>query len=327
MGELDGAQHGRDDWFLPAMEARGALDHCLDQVVRLQEAKLSLVQGLKKNICAGSRQVPDRITELRRQIYDFAKTLEMRLGILSFDRPAAWFRQSYAHELGPFPGKISQEAIFLPFDPMKAKLLKVELKTAWTQRSETVRSFEREDASGSTCLWLILLEFNHRWDKICELPEPFEDLRLDELPEALPDELASKALEAFLQRVRGAIAACREDLDRCFDTLWQASDPFLAKQFMLACQKQQAGSYRRSTYRSHGDFYHHSWSPPGKARNSSAQLEEALKFMEFSTLPSREDLRKRYRNLARQYHPDFEGGSEEKFKSLNQYYRTLLDAS
>ena len=45
--------------------------------------------------------------------------------------------------------------------------------------------------------------------------------------------------------------------------------------------------------------------------------------MGFSTLPSMNELKKKYRELARAYHPDA-GGDEAKFKQLTESYSLLV---
>ena len=50
---------------------------------------------------------------------------------------------------------------------------------------------------------------------------------------------------------------------------------------------------------------------------------ESLSFMGFSDFPTAGDLRRRYRELAKKWHPDLHAGNEEDFKKLNRAYRHL----
>lgn len=58
--------------------------------------------------------------------------------------------------------------------------------------------------------------------------------------------------------------------------------------------------------------------------NQSSKLQEAKDFFGFSQTPSKEDIKKRYKELAKLYHPDLNGGDEEKMKKLNEYRDILM---
>ena len=50
---------------------------------------------------------------------------------------------------------------------------------------------------------------------------------------------------------------------------------------------------------------------------------EALDVLDFKEIPSIDDLKKRYRELSKKYHPDSSTGSDELFKKLNNAYALL----
>ncbi|NLK65992.1 MAG: J domain-containing protein [Campylobacteraceae bacterium] len=53
------------------------------------------------------------------------------------------------------------------------------------------------------------------------------------------------------------------------------------------------------------------------------EFREAVEFFNIITRITKEDLRKKYLELSKAYHPDL-GGDEEKFKKLNKSYKILL---
>ena len=58
--------------------------------------------------------------------------------------------------------------------------------------------------------------------------------------------------------------------------------------------------------------------------NQSSKLQEAKDFFGFSQTPSKEDIKKRYKELAKKYHPDINNGDDEKMKELNHYRDILM---
>ena len=50
------------------------------------------------------------------------------------------------------------------------------------------------------------------------------------------------------------------------------------------------------------------------------------KILEVNQDASKEEIKRAYRKLAHQYHPDKKGGDEKKFKEINEAYQMLSDA-
>ncbi|MCG3715421.1 DnaJ domain-containing protein [Aliarcobacter butzleri] len=55
------------------------------------------------------------------------------------------------------------------------------------------------------------------------------------------------------------------------------------------------------------------------------EVSKAKEFFGFTQTPTREELKKRYKELAKKYHPDLNDGNEEKMKELNHYRDILMN--
>jgi len=58
---------------------------------------------------------------------------------------------------------------------------------------------------------------------------------------------------------------------------------------------------------------------------SLSEFQDAVESLELLSLTSREHVRKKYLKLSRQYHPDMEGGSTEKFQEVREAYEILIE--
>lgn len=58
---------------------------------------------------------------------------------------------------------------------------------------------------------------------------------------------------------------------------------------------------------------------------SLKEFQAAVESLELLSLTSREHVRKKYLKLSRQYHPDMEGGSTEKFQEIREAYEILVE--
>lgn len=310
---------GTKDWFYPAMTHRGSLSASLDLVLESEKAKYFFVEALKQKLCIPPQLGSDAISSLRANILRLKRSIDLRVEDLIGLEVDHWLKPLTASHDHLISGKILRDPICLPFEPIKAKALQLEIKTAWLKSSEHISFW----AEGARCLWSNLLSFNKSFDHICSLEHPFDDLRLDELPEGLPDELSCESLQTFLSRTRGALNAARKDLDRCFETLWKLSEPFFDRTFSRACTSQShydssnAGNSRQRQSAQEDTWHRRSFGEKGAGHS------KALSFMGFTVLPSHDELRRRYHTLARKFHPDCQNGSEEAFRQLVEHYKFL----
>jgi len=56
-----------------------------------------------------------------------------------------------------------------------------------------------------------------------------------------------------------------------------------------------------------------------------SEFENAVKCLDLLSLTTQEQVRKKYLKLSRQYHPDMEGGSVEKFQEIRESYEILVE--
>ena len=54
------------------------------------------------------------------------------------------------------------------------------------------------------------------------------------------------------------------------------------------------------------------------------EVQKAKDFFGFTSTPTKEEIKKRYKELAKKYHPDINNGDDEKMKELNHYRDVLI---
>ncbi|QKF81517.1 J domain-containing protein [Halarcobacter ebronensis] len=57
-----------------------------------------------------------------------------------------------------------------------------------------------------------------------------------------------------------------------------------------------------------------------------SEVEQAKEFFGFTTTPTKEEIKKRYKELAKKYHPDINGQDDALMQQLNHYKEVLLKA-
>ena len=77
------------------------------------------------------------------------------------------------------------------------------------------------------------------------------------------------------------------------------------------------------------ETYHHTFEvgDMGRHTRTAVEIEEALKELELALPVTPDEIRQKYRSLARQLHPDLNPGSEDQMKAVNAAYETLTGAS
>lgn len=336
------------DWFMPAIECNGTVAESLGAVLgelAQRTAFIAALKGCLETQGPGGMRGIDAVTDLSQRIRGLENTLKFRLGILRPERAQAWFRAPAATSTGPFSATLIDEPVFAAYDPWDAERVKRELYALWSQRR--ARALPFKDESG--CLWKTLLQFNADFKRIIELPAPFHDLTLEQLPDVLPPHLDSRALRAFLLNVRNEVMGARERLDACYRQLREACERFWS--FQLE-HEQRARPFGAQTQQQapppppHQPHHHHqqpsrpsSYNPQAdsmreefkrRRQTTGARLltgadMDALRFMGFEDVPAPEILRQRYLVLAKQYHPDRHGGNENAFKRLSGAYSHLIN--
>ncbi len=336
------------DWFLPAIECNGTVSDSLTAVLGELAQRTNFIASLKACLEASGGRGVDAVTDLSQRIRGLENTLKFRLGILRPERPQAWFRAPAATSTGPFSATLIDEPVFAPYEPWEAERVKRELYVLWSQRRAKQLPF-RDD---SDCLWRTLLQFNADFRRITELPAPFAGVTLEQLPDALPPHLDSRALRAFLLNVRNEVLGARERLDVCYRQLRDACEKFWtfqldqeqrARPFGDKPQpppqaqhhqgQQNGGSYGQSgrtnaqadSMREEFKRRRQTKTQAPSARLLSGADVDALRFMGFEDVPPPEVLRQRYIVLAKQFHPDRNGGNENAFKRLSSAYSHLIN--
>ncbi|MBQ49950.1 MAG: hypothetical protein CMP10_21400 [Zetaproteobacteria bacterium] len=305
------------DWFVDAIGEGITVENSLRNAIKTEEKRVSFLKSLQVNLCTYRGKSSDSITELSRRVNDLDVTLNFRIGLLNPVRSGAWFRESMSSQAGPFTTRVLSEPVFAPFESHQVEGMKNIIRQSWNSGKMKMLPFTKQ----GPCLWLTLLELNQCWESLAKLDSPWQNFRLDEVG-VLPEELQSPYLEIYLHNVEKNIKSVKVELDACFNLLWKASSEF----WDHFAKKNNYRSSARSTHEQRQKFKERrkSYSHRSHAtRYNYGHDDSALKFMEFAELPSLDQLKKRYRDLARVMHPDLAGGNGDAFNELHRSYTYL----
>lgn len=316
------------DWFLPAILSDGSVDHSLGVLMADLDYKHRFVEILRQHLAprpVDSGDGPalvrsqDALTELGARAKNLAHTLEHRLGMLSAERRAAWFRAPIVGSGGPFTRVSLPVPVLGSYQGHDAAKVRAGLYSAYWAPSLQLLPFAANPAS----LWSLLIGMRQDLDRIECLPPPYAPHRLSEAPQQLAAVLHSPACLAFLDKLRQVIIATRQSLDASFAKLQGKCEELWTLEM-----RQAEGHARRPTHP--GAAQAEEVRDRLRARRlslrqmASAKDQAALRLLGFHDLPSARDLRARYLELAKKLHPDRNGGEDQAFKDLQAAYDRVL---
>ena len=144
------------------------------------------------------------------------------------------------------------------------------------------------------------------------------------MPEKIEPEHLTPSLKAFLRNVRSEVLSIHARLENLFEILWSASEKFWAYQKLEQSKHSGFKKFAADATSMRDAFKKRRQETTKPSSNPTKMSKEqtALQMMGFATLPSMDDLKKKYRELARTLHPDA-GGDEAKFKDLTESYTYL----
>jgi hypothetical protein len=327
---VNSSTFGRD-WFIGAIEAHGSVRQCLQALCNELDFKKKFVLSLIDTLHKSEDSKVDDLTHLHQQVRQLRQTLSVRISLLSAERETPWFRRSLTHNVGPFTGAILQEPVFFFYDPKNTDRLKEQLglsfNTAqngpldlWSQTGQ--KALE----AGDHCLWTRLLSYNCRLKAHGSITlssdlfsskshEPYT-LNIEDVSDLsqLPYILESRPLRAFLLNIQTELRSIKALLQECFDILYNASTSF------WSAQKKHQSANPQNKNQSFASNEKTHFAAPVKLLPIE---QDSLRFMGFSTLPNQQDLRQKYRELAKKMHPDLHQGQDAAFKKLVESYQIL----
>ncbi len=306
------------DWFVGAIHFDGLVKDSLKFVIDQLEKKQNFVAQLQRKLCSGGRD-SDRLTHMGREVKELENTLRFRLGILQPERPASWFRTIQRKDFGPFRSPMLVAPVFGDYKLEQVKKVQADIKLAWGNCQTSLLPFDGTRGS----LWHILLAKREELSRLTAFEHPFDGLKLENLPEELPSDFESRSLRAFLINVRNEYLSIVDRLQLCYDQLWSASERLWRYQETLIRQSDSDRSRKQRTSRQQQGTNGAQRKPFSRELGTAYADILAMRYMGFDEKPDDEGLKKRYREMAKKYHPDREGGSEERFKKLTEAYRRL----
>ncbi len=300
------------DWFLPSIFVDGSLNQFFESVCGQITHQLTFLQALQKNLLKKNNGELDRISKLAEDIRQFELTHRLRLSLLQVEREAPWYRPTSQPSLGPFNHKIFCEPVLSRIDSKESKFLRQKIEQMWHDENYS-KDKKTIFKDGVQTLWDVLFSLKSDFNDIAVL-RLSKDLamRLDLLPENLPWDLECRSLRAFLVNIQNKLLECRTRLDDLYKNLLQMSEKFWEH-------------HKKDNWRTHASEFREEMRKERMARQNYFPVKtlKALKDLGFDDLPTTKELKQRFHDLAKKWHPDKETGDEKVFKQITFSYEYL----
>lgn len=308
------------DWFVSATQPDVSLSAGLESVHSQLVRKQQFIEALRENLCGDQKHELSTIHSLSRLAKQLDDSLQFRLGLLRPEREAAWFRPAASDAWGPFQSSMLRDAVLPQYNAEDFKKFRNFVTCAWRDRLPLTASFLKTKQS----LMHTLLEANAQWARLAQLPDPFSHVNLVQDNQQTLNELSSPSLIVYLKQVRAALMQVRDHLDRIFaellrrcEQLWSFQEQLLEQQDAIRKQRSRNDQARqwRSEFRQRRQG--------ASMKSSAAKYRAALKCLGFEKEPEPDELRSRYRQLAKRWHPDLNDGDDTVFKDVSAAYRLI----
>ncbi|MFK7874013.1 MAG: J domain-containing protein [Oligoflexales bacterium] len=272
------------DWF-EGVRSISSVHYALDSLIDSLEMRRSFSHTLRSHLTSDSQ---DRVSELSQNIAALKKNIDARLPSLNTRKVPHFFEKNQANLTGPFHQDIKDTPILNPL-LVQPEILMLQIERAW-------RIKQKPCFTTPGCLWYQILELNLALTEIDLLPAPWGSISLKQ-PKTLHPSLQSSSLDRFLRSIAQELHQAQTLLDSCY---W---------------------SLHRKTKAFSKESLHKTW--PTRIPPQKTVKDNDLELFKFSSLPSINELKRRYYQLARVHHPDIPGGSPEGFQKLQIAYQRL----
>ena len=319
------------DWFGPAIIENGSVGQCLEAVEKLLAERMDLIAQIKCALVPSNPSTPsdtvvktDNLTNFGKSLVPLEQTIMARVGVLRPENVSSWYRAPAASAKGPFQSEQLQLSVFGRHHIKDFKSVKKSIQKCWENNSIEPLFFDPEGT-----IWGAILKAKIRFSKTITLNGGYSGYTLMNIPENIESKHLSPSLKAFFRNVRVEVLNLNRRLESLYDVLWATCEKFWGYHESKIKEDNASSKGSSSSCKSDASRMRDAF----KQRRAAAQIRvssktkkelRALNIMGFEALPKLEELKKKYRELARAYHPDA-GGDEIKFKELTESYNYLSD--